>query len=127
MLKKILHKLLFATALSGLLLSCTNEFNTLVIESNLNETLVSTHKKELNKLSFYHEALENNDTSDFFYEESELENDIDFDGMFFDINSKIYTSSVTENQKLYNKTSFYLLQKTNPLYDMFCNWKHHLS
>lgn len=127
MLKKIFYKLLLATSLFGLLLSCTNGINTLSIGDNIKKTAVSIHKNTLNKLSFYHEIEDTNNTSDFFYEEAEFENDFEFDYIIYDSNSKTFASSVTEIQKLYNKTSFYLLQKTNPLYDLYCNWKHHLS
>jgi hypothetical protein len=126
MLKKIFHKLLFVASLLGLLLSCTNGINTKSIGNNSIKTLVFKHKNSPIKVSIYHGIEDNNDSSDFFYEEAELENDTEFDYLFYGSNSKIYASSVTENQKLYNKTSFCLLQKTNPLYDLYCNWKHHI-
>ena len=35
--------------------------------------------------------------------------------------------SYSKNQKIYNKTLFCILQKSIPLYDLFCNWKLNLS
>jgi len=127
MLKKIFHKLLFVASLLGLLLSCTNGINTKSIGNHSKKTSVYKNENGTNKQTFLHKIEDNNDSSDFFYEEAELENDTEFDYLIYGSNSKIYASSITENQKLYNKTSFCLLLKTNPLYDLFCNWKHHLS
>jgi hypothetical protein len=127
MLKKIFHKLLFAASLLGLLLSCTNGINTKSIGNRSIKTSISKHENGTNKLSFLHEIEYSNDSSDFFYEEAELENDIEFDFLIYGSNTKSFVSSLIENQKLFNKTSFCLLQKTDPLYDLYCNWKHHLS
>jgi hypothetical protein len=127
MLKKIFHKLLFAASLSGLLLSCTNGINTKLIGNRSIKTLVYKHENGTNKLSYLHKIEDSNDSSDFFYEEAELENDIEFDFLIYGSNTKSFVSSLIENQKLFNKTSFCLLQKTDPLYDLYCNWKHHLS
>ena len=127
MLKKIFHKLLFAASLSGLLLSCTNGINTKLIGNRSIKTLVYKHENGTNKLSYLHKIEDSNDSSDFFYEEAELENDIEFDYVIYGSNTKSFVSSLIENQKLFNKTSFCLLQKTDPLYDLYCNWKHHLS
>lgn len=126
-LKKLFHRLLFVTPLLGLILSYANGITTTTIEQNKETNFVQSKKNILKALSFYHEIEESNDYSDFYYEESELEDDFEFDGFTFNINSETFTSSVTENQKLYNKTSFCLIQKNTPLYDLFCNWKHHLS
>ncbi len=127
MLKKIFHKLLFINSLLGLILSYATGITTTSIELNKETSYVQSEKNTLKALSFYHEIEESNDFSDFFYEESELEDDFEFDWPTYISNSETFTSSVTENQKLYNKTSFCLLQKRTPLYDLFCNWKHHLS
>lgn len=127
MLKKIFHKLLFITPLLGLILSYATGITTTSIELNKETSYVQSEKNTLKALSFYHEIEESNDFSEFFYEESELEDDFEFDWFTPISNSETFTSSVTENQKLYNKTSFCLLQKNTPLYDLFCNWKHHLS
>ena len=127
MLKKIFHKLLFVASLLGLLLSCTNGINTKSIGNRSIKTSVSKHENVTNKLSFLHKIEDNNDSSDFFYEEAELENDFEFDYVIYGSNTKSFVSSLIENQKLFNKTSFCLLQKTDPLYDLYCNWKLHLS
>ncbi len=126
-LKKIFHKLLFITPLLGLILSYATGISTTTIELNKETRFVQSEKNTLKALSFYHEIEESIDFSDFFYEESELEDDFEFDWLTPISNSETFTSSLTENQKLYNKTSFCLLQKSTPLYDLFCNWKHHLS
>lgn len=125
MLKKLFHKLLFITPLFGLIFSCINGINATLIGKCNKTIIVYAEKNELKALSFYQGIEENNDFSDFFFTESELEDDFEFNGL--KSNYEAYTSSVTENQKLYNKTSFCLLQKSTPLYDLFCNWKHHLS
>lgn len=126
-LKKIFHKLLFIIPLLGLILSYASGITTISVELNKETNFVQSTKNTLKALSFYHEIEEGNDYSDFYYEESELEDDFEFDGFAFNTNSETFTSSVTENQKLYNKTAFCLIQKSTPLYDLFCNWKHHLS
>ncbi len=125
MFKKIFHKFLFIIPLLGLILSYGSGINTETIEQNNKTSFVQSEKDTLKALSFYHEIEESNDFSDFIYEESELEDNFEFD--WFNSNSESFTSSFTENQKLYNKTSFCLIQKSTPLYDLFCNWKHHLS
>jgi hypothetical protein len=125
--KKIFHKLLFITPLLGLILTYVTGINTFVTEQNKETTVVQFKRNTFKAFSFYHEIEESNDNSDFFYEESELEDDFEFDDFIFTSNSETFTSTVTENQKLYNKTSFCLIQKSTPLYDLFCNWKHHLS
>ena len=127
MLKKIFHKLLFITPLLGLILSYASGINTTSIEQNKETSVVQFERNTLKTLSFYHEIEEINYYSNFFYEESELENDFELDWLLFNSNSETFTSTITENQKLYNKTSFCLIQKSTPLYDLFCNWKHHLS
>ena len=109
------------------MLTYANGITTTAIELNKETHFVHSEKNTLKALSFYHDVEESNDFSEFFYEESELEDDFEFDWFSFNSNSETFTSSVTENQKLYNKTSFCLLQKSTPLYDLFCNWKHHLS
>lgn len=126
-LKKLFHKLLFVTPLLGLLLSFTHGISTHKFEQDNNVFIAHVNQNTFKNHSFYHEIEEANDYSDFFYEESELENDIELDWFVFNSNLEVYTSSVTENQKLYNKTSFCFIQKTDCLYDLFCNWKHHLS
>ena len=127
MFKKIFHKLLFVTPLLGLILSYASGITTTTTELNKETRFVQTQKNTLKALSFYHEIEESNDFSDFYYEESELEDDFEFDWFTFNTCSETFTSSVTENQKLYNKTSFFFFFKSTPLYDLFCNWKHHLS
>ena len=127
MLKKLFHKLLFINPLLGLILSYASGITTTTIKLNKDTHFVQFEKNTLKALSFYHEIEESNDFSDFFYEESELEDDFEFDSFSLNACSETFTSSVTENQKLYNKTSFCLTQKSTPLYDLFCNWKHHLS
>lgn len=127
MLKKIFHKLLFITPLLGLILSYASGITTTTIELNKETHLVHAEKNTLKALTFYHNIEESNDFSDFFYEESELEDDFEFNWLNFNTYSDTFTSTVTENQKLYNKTSFSRLQKSTALYDLFCNWKHHLS
>ena len=126
-LKKIFHKLLFITPLLGLILSYASGINTTSIEQDNKTTVVQFEGNTLKTLSFYYEIEESNDYSNFFYEESELENEFELDWLLFNSNSETFTSTITENQKLYNKTSFCLIQKSTPLYDLFCNWKHHLS
>ncbi|TWI01404.1 hypothetical protein IQ05_00985 [Flavobacterium tiangeerense] len=73
---------------------------------------------------------------------NEIENDFEF--ISFDIEEDVefgddlekYTNSISsnfglfsysKNQKIYNKTLFCILQKSIPLYDLFCNWKLNLS
>ncbi len=127
MLKKTFHKLLFITPLLGLILSYASGITTTTIELNKETRFVQSGKNTLKALSFYNEIEESNDYSEFYYEESELEDDFEFDWFTFLSNSKTFISTVTKKQKLYNETSFCLIQKSTPLYDLFCNWKHHLS
>ncbi|MBB1194720.1 hypothetical protein DNC80_13700 [Flavobacterium sp. SOK18b] len=73
---------------------------------------------------------------------NEIENDFEF--ISFDIEEDVefgddlekYSNSISsnfglfsysKNQKIYNKTLFCILQKSIPLYDLFCNWKLNLS
>lgn len=127
MLKKIFHKLLFVTPLLGMILSYASGITTTTIELNKETRFVQSEKNTLKALSFYHEIEDSSDFSDFYYEESELEDDFEFDWLTLNFCSENFTSSLTEKQKLYNKPYFCLLQKSTPLYDLFCNWKHHLS
>lgn len=126
-LKKLFQKLLFIIPLLGLILSYANGINTSDSKYNTNKTVFSTNKNNFKALPLFHEIEENSDCSDFFFEESELEDNFEFDWIFFNSNLEAFTSTLTEKQKLYNKTSFCLLQNSTPLYDLFCNWKHHLS
>lgn len=118
---------MFIIPLLGLILSYANGINPSVLQQNTSKTVFSAEKNTLKALSLYHEIEEDSDCSDFFFEESELEDNFEFDWIFFNSNLESFTSSVTEKQKLYNKTSFCLLQNSTPLYDLFCNWKHFLS
>lgn len=127
MLKKTFHKLLFITPLLGLILSFTHGINSFSIEPNNKNTVVSVGKNSLKALTLFHEIEESTDYLDFFYEESELEDDFELDWFNYNTGSETFTSTVTENQKLDNQTSFCLQQKSTPLYDLFCNWKYHLS
>lgn len=126
-IKKLVHKFLFVIPILGLLLSYTSGISTTFLEQS-NQTKVVPSSKNLSKsFSFYHEIEESTDYSDFFFEESELEDDFEFDWFTYNSFSETFTSSVTENQKLHKKTSFCLQQTNTPLYDLFCNWKYHLS
>lgn len=127
MLKKLFHKLLFVTPLLGLLLSFTHGISAYKFEQDNKVFIAHASQNTYKNLSFYHEIEDTNEYSDFFYEESELENDIELNWLVFNSNLEIFTSLVRENQKLYNITSFCFIQKTDCLYDLFCNWKHHLS
>ena len=127
MLKKIFHKLLFITSLLGLILSFTHGINTFSIEQNNKNTVVSVGKNALKALSLFHEIEESADYLDFFYEESDIEDDFELDWFNFNTGAETFASTVTENQKLDTQTSFCLQQKSTPLYDLFCSWKHHLS
>jgi ABC-type microcin C transport system permease subunit YejE len=126
-LKKIFHKLLFVIPLLGLMLSYANIINTTVIDIDYENRYLQSNKNNLKELSFYHEIEENTDFSDIYFEESELEEDFEFDWVIFNVYSVNYTSSVTENHKLFKNNSFCLTQKSTSLYDLFCSWKHHLS
>lgn len=127
MLKKLFHKLLFVTPILGLLLSLTHGISTYKFEPDNKVFFAHVSQNTYKNLFFYNEIEDTNEYSDFFYEESELENDIELDWFVFNSNIGDFTSSITENQKLYNKTSYCFIQKTDCLYDLFCNWKHHLS
>lgn len=126
-LKKLFHKLLFVTPLLGLLLSFTHGINAYKFEQDNTVFIALVNQNSYKNLSLYQAIEDNNEYSDFFYEEFELEDDIELDWFVFNSNIGDFTSSITENQKLYNKTSFCFTQKTNCLYDLFCNWKHHFS
>lgn len=125
--KKIFHKFLFIIPLLGIILSYANGINTTTFENNNKSIVVHSEKNTLKALSLFHEIEETGDYSDFFYEESELEDNIEFNWFICDPHSETYSSILTEKLKLYNKPSFCLIQKSTPLYDLFCKWKLNLS
>lgn len=127
MLKKLFHKLLFITPLLGLTLTYANGIGKTMIEYNRETIIVRSSENNLKALSLYFEVEESNDYSEFFYEEFDPEDDFELFGLILISNIEAFTSSIIENQKLYDKTSFCLLQQSTPLYDLFCNWKHYLS
>lgn len=125
MRKNILHKVTFILLLIGILLPNLGVISISTNQKVVSSTLVKGKKEK--SFSDVKVICETETDSDCFFEEFELENDFEFDSFSCNSNAGDFTSSLTENQKLHNKTTFYLIQAAIPLYDMFCNWKHHLS
>jgi hypothetical protein len=69
--------------------------------------------------------------NDFEFINFDIEEDVEFgddlEKCFTGVSSNFDLFSYSKNQKIYNKTLFCILQKSIPLYDLFCNWKLNLS
>ncbi len=87
----------------------------------------SEFQKETTKTSLSHFQTFDVEESEFFIIESEPEFEVELD--WFPISTKSFNSlksSLKENTNSYI-TSLFSSKETIPLYDLYCNWKFHLS
>lgn len=127
MFKKWSHKMLFIIPILGLIISYSNHSYSPLVHSLQQTKVDKVQSNSLNSFSLYSEIEESNDCDNFFFEESELEDSFEYDGLLLNSNSGDFVSLINENKKLYNKSSFTYTHTSTPLYVLFCNWKHQLS
>lgn len=124
-LKKTFHKILFIIPLLGLILLYTNGIKKSLIQQNKETSVVQLKKNITKPLHTESKTNENNENSYFFCEE--IEDEPETDWLIINSFTETLFSNVPVSLKSYKKVTFFYKKKNQPFYDLFCNWKHHLS
>lgn len=125
MFKSFFYLLRFLLLIIGLFFYCINGENGNNESQNANNAFTLHANQKL--VSPYTIIKLENKSTEFIFEESNFEDDFEISGFTLFYTQKKYSSTFSKNKSKKVTASFCVIHHKTPLYDLFCNWKHHLS